>query len=215
MIAPSPDWFVGAQSLALMEGGNWVDKTIPLTAWDSGTDSGPNFTSGNQDTNPAQPISLINDGVFNPGNPLGTMTFTRIGLGSSFCDPAVPNSTGLSAEIIALGSGQAGDALTLGAEAMPSNQFGYFLVATGTGSAMPAGSNGVLCLGTNIGRFNALSQIRNSGGDGQFSLVVDTNALPLNPSAPAVTGQTYHFQAWFRENGGTSNFTDATSVTFL
>lgn len=50
MIAPSPDWFVGTQSLNLMENDNFVDsKTIDLISWDSGTDSGVQFTAANAD----------------------------------------------------------------------------------------------------------------------------------------------------------------------
>lgn len=214
MIAPSPDWFVGVDSLALMENGNWMDFTVDLPAWDSGTDSGSLFTSINQNTNPAEPIHLIQNGPFLASNPLGTMTFTRIGIGSNYCGPATPNSSGLPATILALGSGQADQPLTLTAESLPGFQFGYFLVSTGSGMTSPPASNGILCLGGILGRFNAGHQIRNSGGDGTFSLVLDPAMLPFTPTVAAQSGQSYNFQAWFRESGGTSNFTDAVTVTF-
>ena len=78
MVAPSPDWFVGCDSVSLLQNGVWVDSiTIPLVIWDAGTDSGTNFNSGNQDTNPKEPIALETD-QFNAGGPvLGTLTFTR------------------------------------------------------------------------------------------------------------------------------------------
>jgi hypothetical protein len=44
--------------------------------------------------------------------------------------------------------------------------------------------------------------------------VVDPKVLPFTPTVMAQAGQNYHFQAWFREGGGSSNFTDAVSVTF-
>ena len=78
MIAPSPDWFIGTESLALLENGVWRDEVVAnLYAWDSGTDSGMNFNSGNQNTNPAEPIELVLNGPFFAAVPLGTMTFTR------------------------------------------------------------------------------------------------------------------------------------------
>ena len=79
MIAPSPDWFVGVDSLPLMEGGVWRDDVVvDLYAWDAGTDSGTNFNSPNNDTNPQDPIALITNGPFFGTVPLGTFTFTRL-----------------------------------------------------------------------------------------------------------------------------------------
>ena len=78
MIAPSPDWFVGVHDLELFENGDWVNsKVVSLFPYDTGTDSGANYTSGNQDTNPADPISLINTGGVGNGVPLGTFTLVR------------------------------------------------------------------------------------------------------------------------------------------
>ena len=215
MIAPSPDWFVGVDSLSLMDNGVWVDKVVTLYAWDAGTDSGTNFTSGNQNTNPQEPIFLITQGPFTGADPLGTLTFTRQTIGSNYCSPAVPNSTGLPANMLALGSAVAGDPLTLAAESLPTNQFGYFLVGSSTGTVTPIGSSGILCLGGTIGRFNGPGQIQFSASQGQMQLTVDPNQLPLNPPTAAVSGSTYHFQCWFREDGGNSNFTDGLSLTFL
>ncbi len=134
-----------------------------------------------------------------------------------YCGPAVPNSSGLSAEIIAVGSNVAGgEPLGLIASNLPSNEFGYFLVGTATGVINPVNSAGNLCLiGGPIGRFNRVDQIQHSQLGGTcFGLAVDTLALPLNPDHTVVSGETFHFQAWFRD-GASSNFTDAVSVTFL
>ena len=214
MIAPSPDWFVGVDSLPLMENGHWVDRVVSLRAWDSGTDSGANFTSGNQNTNPAQPIALQTGGPFHGNDPLGTFTFRRVGTGSSYCGPAMPNSSGASARMLALGQANPGGPLTLCAEDLPMNQFGYFLVGSNTGMSTPMNSQGVLCLGGTLGRFNQTSEIRFSGPEGRIQLEIDTGSLPLNPSTPVLPGQTWYFQAWFREPGGQSNFTDGWQVTF-
>jgi hypothetical protein len=78
MIAPSPDWFVGVRDLDLFENGDWVSgKVVTLFPWDAGTDSGTDYTSPNQDTNPAEPIALITTGGVGNGQPLGTFTLVR------------------------------------------------------------------------------------------------------------------------------------------
>ena len=213
MIAPSPDWFIGVDSLSLMENGQWVDRTVQLLAWDAGTDSGTNFTSGNQNTNPADPIGLVTGGPFFGNDPLGTFTFMRLPLGTSYCGPAALNSTGAPGTLLALGSGLAGESVTLTANGLPTDQFGYLLVSSQTGSSMPMGSSGQLCLSGSIGRFNGQGQVLNSGTNGSFTLVADSANLPLNPNLSAQPGETWHFQAWYRDSG-TSNFTDGLSLTF-
>ncbi len=78
MIAPSPDWFLGVSGLSLLDGGDWVDSvSVDLFAWDAGTDSGANYTSPDQDTDPANPITLLTSSPFDNGTKLGTFTFTR------------------------------------------------------------------------------------------------------------------------------------------
>ena len=77
MIAPSPDWFVGVHGFALFADGSWVDHTtVALQAYDAGTDSGTNYTSGNAITDPAQPITQIQPA--GESRPFGTFTFERI-----------------------------------------------------------------------------------------------------------------------------------------
>lgn len=77
MIAPSPDWMIAVNSINLRDGNAWVQNlNIPLFPYDAGTDSGTSYTSGNQATTPAQPItSLINVTPFND-KPIGTLTIT-------------------------------------------------------------------------------------------------------------------------------------------
>ena len=61
MIAPSPDWIVGVDSLDLQDAsGEWI-QTITLDAfpYDAGTDSGMSYGSGNAPTVPYEPIANI------------------------------------------------------------------------------------------------------------------------------------------------------------
>jgi len=81
MVAPSPDWFIAANSINLRSGNpsirnGWKDTfTIDLFAYDAGTDSGNNYDALDVITNPFQPISLITGSPIN-GVRMGTMTFT-------------------------------------------------------------------------------------------------------------------------------------------
>ncbi len=130
-----------------------------------------------------------------------------------YCSPAAPNSTGSPARITADGSDVLVDnQLTLNATGLPVDGFGIFLTSRTQGLSQPAGSQGTLCLGGSIGRFSA--SVLSSGALGSFSLTPDLGALPGNPSGPAVAGETWNFQAWYRDRNPmpTSNLTDAVSV---
>ena len=60
MLAPSPDWFVGVNSLPLYDGTNWTPQaTITLYTYDAGTDSGTMYTSPDADMQPPDPITMI------------------------------------------------------------------------------------------------------------------------------------------------------------
>lgn len=79
MIAPSPDWFVGVSGLSLRDAdGNWIEELeVVLYPYDAGTDSGPVYTSANDDTQPKEPIrNLRGESPFSDA-PIGTFTFTR------------------------------------------------------------------------------------------------------------------------------------------
>lgn len=136
-------------------------------------------------------------------------------LGTIYCSPNSANSTGQPGEIHAHGSNEvADDDLHLEAHQLPLNKFGYFLVSMSQGFVINAGgSDGNLCLGGTIGRFN--SQVQNSGATGEFDLPVDLGNLPTGLGA-VQPGDTWHFQCWYRDNNpaSTSNFTDAVSIDF-
>jgi hypothetical protein len=142
------------------------------------------------------------------------------GLGASYCGPAVPNSTGSSAELLAAGSAvAASNDVTLTARALPQNSFGYFLTSRTQGLVTnPGGSQGNLCLGGAIGRYVGPGQIQNSGAQGMFALTLDLTQTPT-PSGfvSVVAGETWNYQAWFRDSVGgvaTSNFTDGLELQF-
>jgi len=131
-------------------------------------------------------------------------------LGTPYC-PAVVNSSGQAAEICATGSSVLADNdLTLTATALPTGQFGYFLVSQSqTLIMMPGGSQGNLCVGSPFGRFNAL--IASSGPFARLSIDVDLTNVPL---LGTVTAGTWNFQCWFRDVGSTSNFSDGVEILF-
>ncbi|MCX7554501.1 spondin domain-containing protein [Marinicella sp. S1101] len=79
MIAPSPDWFVGVHGIDLLDNEVWVEEAIyDLQPYDSGTDSGTTYTSSNQITSPAEPISRITTAPLDNGVPLGALLFERL-----------------------------------------------------------------------------------------------------------------------------------------
>jgi len=61
MIAPSPDWMIAVNSVNLLDGNSdWIDQIdIDLYPYDAGTDSGVDYTSPNNDTDPQEPISSL------------------------------------------------------------------------------------------------------------------------------------------------------------
>lgn len=60
MLAPSPDWFVGVHNLNLRDENGFIESSvIELALYDAGTDSGPLYTSGNDDTDPAGTITRL------------------------------------------------------------------------------------------------------------------------------------------------------------
>lgn len=189
----------------------WVDGVGPL-----------HFGTLPGDTN-SNAVSLSADGSVALGSSrtgTGSSRAFRVlvsPLGASTCGPATPNSTGRAAELVVTGDERAPlGALTLRAESLPLQSFGYFLTSRAAGApTQPPGSQGFLCLGVGIGRFVGPGQIQNSGASGTFALGVDLQSLPTPVGLVAgVTAETWHFQAWFRDVGpqATSNFTDAVAV---
>ena len=143
------------------------------------------------------------------------------GVGVSYCQPAVANSTGVPAVMGASGSAVvASNDLVLEATDLPMSSFGFFLTSQMQGSVSnPGGSQGNLCLGGAIGRYVGPGQIQNAGAAGAISLVLDLTSTPTPTGLVSVAaGETWNFQAWYRDavsGVATSNFTDGLEVAFL
>jgi len=61
MIAPSPDWFVGASNVSLLDAsGNWIPEiTMDLFPYDAGTEEGTGYSINNPATSPIENITDI------------------------------------------------------------------------------------------------------------------------------------------------------------
>ena len=140
-------------------------------------------------------------------------------IGSIYCSPASPNSTGAPAGIRAFGSEQllAND-VTLGVRGLPLNVPVMFFCSRTQDITHPIpGRRSVLCVGGLIGRYNQPGQILLSGSSGSLTFRVDLAAIPTPSGFTRATfGDTWNFQAWYRDADPavTSNFTDAVSITF-
>ncbi|WP_064606595.1 spondin domain-containing protein [Photobacterium sp. J15] len=89
MLAPSPDWFTGVNSLPLYVDGEWVEEIeVQLISYDAGSDSGLTFSSGNSATTPRGNITKLTtdrsdtdfeNGVhFSTSLTIGTFKFKKI-----------------------------------------------------------------------------------------------------------------------------------------
>lgn len=129
-------------------------------------------------------------------------------VGTVYCTPNAPNSTGTWSKILASGSDVvANNDLTLLAFDLPNHASGYFLYGTNIGFVgFPAGSQGILCLTGGVIRL----PIQNSGASGTYAFPVDLITGGIFP------GQTWYFQGWHRDANpiATSNFTEAVEVVF-
>lgn len=138
-------------------------------------------------------------------------------IGTSYCAPAIPNSTGSPGSIRALGeAGAVDDNVSLVLSGLPPSTFAM-VVTSRTQAAVPmaGGSQGTLCLGGSIGRYGTLAELRRVRLDGTASFRVDLAAIPDGPGTVAASaGQTWNFQAWYRDANpsATSNFTDAVAL---
>ena len=84
-IDPSPDWFVGVDSLSLRAGGEWQDNVaVDLFVYDAGTDSGLTYTALNQNTQPFEPIRQLTEAPFDNGVPVGQLRFELLSTAGSF-----------------------------------------------------------------------------------------------------------------------------------
>jgi hypothetical protein len=154
--------------------------------------------------------------------------------GVPFCSPANNNSLGIPAVLTGTTGSGVGSDLHLEVNDGVPGQLAYILVGNEatTGFAV---SNGLLCLvgtptsqlfrynvaGTDmnsIGGFDALGTMINASGTSTTGFGFDVpSTIPDSVPIAISTGDTWHFQAWYRDTpagSGSSNFTNGLSVTF-
>lgn len=103
------------------------------------------------------------------------------------------------------------------AEAVPRDQFCLLLSGTWDAHVPGAGgSEGTLCLGGTLGRYNDQIVAANSMGVAEFT--IDPTAIPAGGALySAAAGDFYQWQVWHRDvvaAGTTSNFTNAVTIRF-
>jgi hypothetical protein len=158
-------------------------------------------------------------GVMAPGHLPGDgyVAVFDLPMGDEICS-GVANSTGVAAWIEVLGSKAASEGFVrLRAGGLPSGLAGLFLGAKATGFvANPGGSQGNLCLGGSIARFNRGGQYGAPGANGTFELELNTQHLPFSPGVPILAGESWTFQFWYRDlnAGQNTNFSSAVEVLF-
>ncbi len=78
MIAPSPDWMIAINSIPLLDSnGDWENEIIrDLFPYDAGTDSGTDYNSANNNTNPTEPIKSAQGVSPFSSQKMGTITIT-------------------------------------------------------------------------------------------------------------------------------------------
>lgn len=130
-----------------------------------------------------------------------------------------PNSASTrGAWLSALGASDVTSPKTIRLQEAPANQFSLLFTASSPGFVPGiGGSEGNLCLGPdNFGRFNA--QVGVIGADGVREVALDPTAIPqANGTTAAAIGQTWIFQAWYRDSrpaGPTSNLSNAVRIRF-
>jgi len=140
-----------------------------------------------------------------------------VGLGTNYCT-ATPNVTGMSGRISARGTDViVANNFTLEARQLTPNSVGSFICSRLSGSTPNVGGGiGTLCLSGDIGRFDTV--VLATGSLGRFESTLDLALLPQSSgNVSAAIGETWHFQAWYRDQAGnqaTSNLTDGLAVTF-
>ena len=103
MLAPSPDWFIGIDSLDMCNSGKWRESmnVNMLPPWDAGTDDGTGFSSTNAATNPPVNITEITNnmaGVFNAPNPIASLGEFRFVKTDEPMEPTEPMKPGIPTE---------------------------------------------------------------------------------------------------------------------
>ncbi|MDF1839568.1 MAG: hypothetical protein P1V35_16990 [Planctomycetota bacterium] len=156
----------------------------------------------------------------------------------TFCDPAIPNSTGSSTELVIVEDrlGPHTDAVLFAfAQSGPPNQFGYLVAGDQVQQlGLPMGAQPI-CIGGNIARYNVGGTRTNSIGvfnaNGYWWSLAGHNlilaqppywwryAYPVPEQLPSglgtlTVGQSWGFQLWHRESGGGSSTSNGVLVNW-
>ncbi|XP_060782849.1 spondin-2b [Neoarius graeffei] len=76
-IVPSPDWFIGIDSLNLCDGDHWKENiSLDLFPYDAGTDSGFTFSSPKFETIPQDKVTQITSSI--PSHPANSFFYPRL-----------------------------------------------------------------------------------------------------------------------------------------
>jgi hypothetical protein len=146
---------------------------------------------------------------------------TRASVGVDTCAAAVVNSTGRVADLRLAGSlAVAANSLQLVGNDLPASVWVLPIVGdVGASVPMAGGSTGTLCVGGNVRRLG--DSVARADAGGAFFRPLDLQTWNPAPGGsaptPALPGETWHFQLWFRDFGAgsaTSNFSDAVRATF-
>ena len=198
----------GAAYVFEQEGSQWVEK---YRLWAENPSRGEQF--GTALSLEGDAVIVTNGWLTSDGNTFNAQVF-YLPLGSTICEGQA-NSSGDAAELAVTGFEDPGFGyLHLSATQVPTGQAVFFLA--GTQAALiqnPGGSQGDLCLGGNLARFNRPGEFGLADSAGSFALSIDPFSMPVSPTRPILSGETWYFQAWYRDSG-TSNFTSAVGVPF-
>ena len=138
---------------------------------------------------------------------------------ANYCS-ANPNSSGKPGRMDPEGSPFVGEnAFVLVALDLPANRLGYFLGSRTSGFVPDfGGGSGNLCLAGTILRFSTppTGEVGNSGPQGELRFQPDLGSFPQG--FVVLVGETWYFQAWFRDvtssGAPTSNTSDGIEVLF-
>lgn len=148
-----------------------------------------------------------------------SVTHNLAGDVDSFCTPAQLNSFGWEATVSHVGDLTiATNNVVLRAHSATPGSFGYFLCSRAYHAPIPlAGSQGTLCLGAPVGRFNRPGEILMVSNASSAELPIDLLNLPQpTGSVSAQAGESWHFQLWYRDANPapTSNLSRGLRLTF-
>ncbi|MCP5022125.1 MAG: hypothetical protein GY930_10135 [bacterium] len=157
-------------------------------------------------------------------------------VGTAFCSPSDPNSTGSSTTLTGswiTGGGISGGMSDLHLEVANgvSGELGYFLVGSSFADPGIPVSNGHLCIASgpffrynvagttsnSVGFFDAAGMLQNIVGTSSVGSGFDVPDSVANSTMAIVAGSTWNFQVWHRDTPaavGSSNFSNGLSVTF-